>query len=190
MALRPLSDFPGAFAFTPQKFGDDRGFFSETFNRRRLAELGFEREFVQDNQSLSAQRGTVRGLHYQSPPFAQDKLVRALRGRILDVGVDLRRGSPTFGDHFALELSAENWTQVMVPIGFAHGFVTLEPDSEVFYKVTGFYAPEHDHGVFWRDPDVGIDWPVAEDEARLSAKDRAQPRLHEIETPFIFGENS
>lgn len=187
MAQRDPSEFAGVFLHTPRKFGDHRGFFSETYNKRALAALGFEREFVQDNQSLSAEPGVVRGLHFQSPPFAQDKLVRVVRGRILDVGVDIRRGSPTFGDHFAVEISAENWTQVMVPVGFAHGLVTLEPNTEVLYKVTNFYSAEHDHGVLWNDPEIGIAWPIDETAARLSDKDRAQPRLHEIETPFVFG---
>jgi dTDP-4-dehydrorhamnose 3,5-epimerase len=175
----------------PRKFGDDRGFFSETYNRRRLAEeTGFDREFVQDNHSLSAELHVVRGLHYQSPPFAQDKLVRVARGRVLDVAVDIRRGSPTFGRHVAVELSAENWRQLLVPVGFAHGFLTLEPETEVIYKVTAFYASEHDHGLLWSDPALGIDWGVAPDRARLSDKDRAQPRLADIVSPFVYGENS
>lgn len=186
MARRDLAEISGLILVEPRKFGDHRGFFSETYNRRRLAEQGFDLEFVQDNHSLSAERGVVRGLHFQSPPHAQDKLVRVVRGAVLDVVVDLRKGSPSFGDHAAVELSAENWRQLLVPKGFAHGFVTLEPETEMIYKVTDYYAPEHDHGILWNDPDLGIDWPVAAEAARLSDKDRAQPRLAGIESPFIF----
>ena len=128
----------------------------------------------------------MRGLHFQSPPYAQDKLVRVVRGAILDVAVDIRAGSPTFGDHAAVELSAANWRQLLVPAGFAHGFVTLEPDTEVVYKVTAYYAPAHDHGILWSDPDLGIAWPVDPGAARLSDKDRVQPRLAEIASPFRF----
>jgi dTDP-4-dehydrorhamnose 3,5-epimerase len=143
-------------------------------------------EFVQDNQSLSVEKGVVRGLHYQSPPFAQDKLVRVVRGRILDVAVDIRKGSPTYGDHVAVELSAENWRQLLAPIGFAHGFVTLEPNTEVVYKVTNYYAPDHDHGVLWSDPEIGVDWGVSPEAAIVSDKDRAQPRFGAINSPFSF----
>jgi dTDP-4-dehydrorhamnose 3,5-epimerase len=161
----------------PSKQGDARGFFSETYNQRELAAAGFERPFVQDNHSLSARAGTVRGLHYQSPPFAQDKLVRVVRGRIFDVAVDIRRSSSTFGQHVTAEISAEAWNQILVPVGFAHGFVTLEPDTEVVYKVTNYYARDHDHGILWNDPDLRIEWPVAEVMAVVSEKDRANPRL-------------
>lgn len=188
MARREAQDIPGLILLEPQKFGDPRGFFSETYNRRRLAEAGFDGEFVQDNHSLSVEAGVVRGLHYQSPPFAQDKLVRVVRGRILDVVVDIRRGSPTYGDHAAVELGAENWRQLLVPAGFAHGFVTLEPDTEVVYKVTQYYAPAHDHGLLWSDPDLGIAWPVERGAAILSDKDRVQPLFAEIGNPFTFGE--
>src|SRR5258705_75276 len=128
----------------PKKFGDHRGFFSETYNKQTLAKAGITLDFVQDNHSLSAQRGVVRGLHFQLPPFGQDKLLRVVRGRVFDVAVDLRRSSPTFGKHVTAELSADNWTQILVPIGFAHGFVTLEENTEVIYKVTSYYAPTHD----------------------------------------------
>lgn len=185
MAKRDVGEIAGLMLIEPRKFGDHRGFFSEVYNRKRLAEQGFDRDFVQDNHSLSVEVGVVRGLHYQSPPFAQDKLVRVVRGAILDVAVDIRRGSPTFGDHAAVALSAENWRQLLVPAGFAHGFVTLEPNTEVVYKVTAFYAPEHDHGLLWSDPALGIDWGIDPAAAHLSDKDRVQPRLSEIETPFV-----
>ena len=186
MARREPRDISGLILFEPKKFGDHRGFFSETYSRPRLAELGFHAEFIQDNHSRSTEAGVVRGLHFQSPPFAQAKLLRVTRGAILDVVVDIRRGSPTWGEHAAVEISAANWLQLLVPAGFAHGFVTLAPDTEVLYKVTNVYAPEHDHGVLWSDPDLGIDWPVAPEAAILSDKDRVQPRLAEIESPFVF----
>ena len=175
---------PAVKIVTPRRFGDARGFFSEVYSRKAFEEAGLGFDFVQDNHSLSGPRGTVRGLHFQSPPFAQDKLVRVVRGRILDVAVDLRRSSPTFGRHVAVELSAENWRQLLVPAGFAHGFCTLEPDTEVLYKVTGYYAPSHDHGLAWDDPALGIAWPVAPQEALLSDKDRRQPRLADL--PAVF----
>lgn len=165
---------------TPKKFGDHRGFFSETWSRKAFVEAGLDLDFVQDNQSLSAPVGTLRGLHFQSPPFAQDKLVRVTRGRILDVAVDIRASSPTFGRHVAIELSAENWRQLLVPVGFAHGFVTLEPDTEVLYKVTAPYAPENDHGLAFDDPALGIDWRLPLSDLTLSDKDRKHPRLAEM----------
>ena len=169
----------------PKKHGDHRGFFSEVYNKRALAEAGIDIEFVQDNHSLSAEKGTVRGLHFQTPPFAQDKLVRVVRGAVFDVAVDLRRESPTYGRHVSVVLSAETWNQILVPIGFAHGFMTLEPDTEVIYKVSGYYAPDHDKGLLWNDPALGIAWPIPETEAILSDKDRRQPRLAELVTPFV-----
>jgi dTDP-4-dehydrorhamnose 3,5-epimerase len=169
----------------PSRHGDARGFFSETYSQRELAAtLGFELPFVQDNHSLSARAGTVRGLHYQSSPFAQDKLVRVVRGRIFDVAVDIRRGSATFGQHVTAEISAEAWNQILVPVGFAHGFVTLEPDTEVVYKVTNYYAREHDHGILWNDPALCIAWPVSAAVAVISEKDRANPRLAEAVNLF------
>lgn len=171
---------PAVKIITPKKFGDHRGFFSETWNRKAFAEAGLDLDFVQDNQSLSAPVGTLRGLHFQSAPFAQDKLVRVTRGRILDVAVDIRVSSPTFGKHVAVELSAENWKQLLVPIGFAHGFVTLEPDTEVLYKVTAPYAPQNDHGLAFDDPALGIDWRLPLSELTLSDKDRKHPRLAEM----------
>jgi len=175
---------PAVKVFSTRKFGDHRGFFSETYNKRALAEAGIDLDFVQDNHSLSGPKGTVRGLHYQSPPYAQDKLVRVVRGSIFDVAVDLRRSSPTFGQHVTAIISAELWNQILVPVGFAHGFCTLEPDTEVIYKVTAYYAPDHDHGVLWNDPALGIEWPIAEAEAVLSEKDRRQPRLSEVTVLF------
>ncbi|WP_296707233.1 dTDP-4-dehydrorhamnose 3,5-epimerase [Rhodoblastus sp.] len=171
---------------TPKKFGDHRGFFSEVYNRKAFAEAGIALEFIQDNHSLSAQVGTLRGLHFQSPPFAQDKLVRVTRGRILDVAVDLRKSSPTYGQHVAVELSAENWRQLLIPIGFAHGFVTLEPDTEVIYKVTNYYSAANDLGLAWDDPDLGIAWPVPPGGVTLSDKDTKHPRLRDL--PEIFPE--
>lgn len=171
---------PAVKIVTPKKFGDHRGFFSETWSRKAFADAGLDLDFVQDNQSLSAPVGTLRGLHFQSAPFAQDKLVRVTRGRILDVAVDIRTSSPTFGKHVAVELSAENWKQLLVPIGFAHGFVTLEPDTEVLYKVTAPYAPQNDHGLAFDDPALGIDWRLPLSELTLSDKDRKHPRLAEM----------
>lgn len=171
---------PAVKIITPKKFGDHRGFFSETWSRKAFTEAGLDLDFIQDNQSLSAAVGTLRGLHFQSPPFAQDKLVRVTRGRVLDVAVDIRASSPTFGKHVAVELSAENWRQLLVPVGFAHGFVTLEPDTEVLYKVTAPYAPENDHGLAFNDPALGIDWKLPLSELTLSDKDRKHPRLAEM----------
>ena len=170
----------------PKKHGDHRGFFSEVYNKHLLAEAGIHIDFVQDNHSLSAEKGTVRGLHFQTPPFAQDKLVRVTRGAVFDVAVDLRRGSPSYGRHASAVLSAEAWNQLFVPIGFAHGFMTLKPDTEVIYKVSRYYAPDHDEGLLWNDPDLGIDWPLGPDMAVLSEKDRSQPRLKEVESPFVY----
>lgn len=183
MDVRPL-DIPDVKLITTKRFGDHRGFFSETYTKRTFAEAGIDLDFVQDNHSRSADRGTVRGLHFQAPPFAQDKLVRVLKGAILDVAVDLRRGSPSFGRHVAVELTEESWQQLLVPVGFAHGFCTLVPDTEVFYKVTNYYAPQHDFGVLWNDPDLGIRWPVSDAEAVLSEKDSRQPRFGDLETLF------
>jgi dTDP-4-dehydrorhamnose 3,5-epimerase len=175
---------PEVKVITPRRFGDDRGFFSEVYNRKAFADRGISIEFIQDNHSWSARTGTVRGLHFQSAPFAQDKLVRVVRGRIFDVAVDLRRSSPTFGRSVSVELSAENWRQLLVPIGFAHGFCTLEPDTEVLYKVSNFYSAAHDHGLAWDDPSLGIGWPVRAEEATLSPKDLAHPKLGELPRYF------
>ncbi|MBO0661030.1 dTDP-4-dehydrorhamnose 3,5-epimerase [Jiella sp. MQZ9-1] len=179
----PLA-IPDVLEIKPRKFGDDRGFFSETYNAQRFAEAGLSMPFVQDNQSFSAARLTLRGLHYQTPPFAQDKLVRVLKGAILDVAVDIRHGSPTFGAWVALHVSAKAFNQILVPKGFAHGFLTLEPDTEVFYKVSAPYSGEHDRGIRWDDPQIGIDWPLDGGTPVLSDKDAVAPTLEE--TPVIF----
>ena len=183
-------EIAGPLLITPNKFEDDRGYFSEVYNKKVLAEAGFTKVFVQDNQSLSVETGVVRGLHFQTPPHAQDKLVRVTRGAILDVAVDIRKGSPTYGQHVAVELSAKNWQQLLVPAGFAHGFCTLEPDTEVLYKVTDFYAPDCDHGLAWDDPALGIDWPVAASDAILSDKDQTNPALAALPDYFVCKEAS
>ncbi|WP_339950775.1 dTDP-4-dehydrorhamnose 3,5-epimerase [uncultured Albimonas sp.] len=177
-------EIPDVKILKPRKFGDHRGFFSETYNKQALAEAGIDLDFVQDNHSLSGEVGTLRGLHFQTPPFGQDKLVRVVRGAILDVAVDLRKGSPTYGKHVAAEVSAEAWNQILVPVGFAHGFITLTPDVEVIYKVTNYYAPAHDKGLLWSDPALGIDWPLPQGGPILSDKDKVQPKLAEIDAPF------
>jgi dTDP-4-dehydrorhamnose 3,5-epimerase len=166
---------PDVKIIRPKKFGDHRGFFSETYNKRALQEACLVFDFVQDNHSLSAKAGTIRGLHYQGEPFAQDKLVRVIRGRILDVAVDIRKSSPFFGKWVAAEISAEEWNQILVPAGFAHGICTLEPDTELLYKVTNYYAPQHDFGIRWDDPDLLIAWPFAPDRVTLSDKDKNLP---------------
>ncbi|MCZ8314946.1 dTDP-4-dehydrorhamnose 3,5-epimerase [Phreatobacter sp.] len=176
----------GLLLVEPTRIGDARGFFSETFRADRFAEAAGPVIFVQDNHSLSAARGTIRGLHFQKAPRAQGKLVRVTRGAILDVAVDIREGSPTYGRHVAVELSSENWRQLWVPAGFLHGFCTLAPDTEVIYKVTDHYSREHDAGVRWNDPGIAIAWPVAETEATLSDKDRTAPLLREIGPQFRF----
>ena len=177
-------NIPDIRVLSPKKFGDRRGFFSETYNKQAFAALGIDIDFVQDNHSYSADKGTVRGLHFQTPPFAQDKLVRVARGSVFDIAVDLRQGSSSYGRHVSTVLSAEAWNQILVPIGFAHGFMTLEPDTELIYKVSNYYAPDHDKGLLWNDPALGINWPIADDEAVFSEKDRKLPRLAELITPF------
>ena len=167
-----------------KRFGDHRGFFTETFSTRGFAEAGLPSGFVQDNHSLSRPKGTVRGLHFQLAPFAQDKLVRVARGAIFDVAVDLRAASPSFGRWVAVRLSADEGNQLLVPIGFAHGFCTLEDDTEVFYKVTNFYSPHHDRGLLWNDPDLAIDWPVSAGDAVLSDKDQRLPRFRDLPPCF------
>jgi dTDP-4-dehydrorhamnose 3,5-epimerase len=170
----------------PARHGDARGFFSEVFRRDVLERHGIAADFVQDNHSLSRERGVVRGLHFQAPPMAQAKLVRVTAGAVLDVAVDIRRGSPSFGRHVAVRLSAQEWNQLFVPEGFAHGFCTLEADTEVLYKVNRYYAPEHDCGLLWNDPALGIDWPVSAGAALLSPRDRRHPVLAELPEFFRY----
>jgi dTDP-4-dehydrorhamnose 3,5-epimerase len=174
------TSIPEVVVVTPKKIGDGRGYFMETF-RQELFEVNVGNfNFVQDNQSLSAEAGTVRGLHFQLEPKAQGKLVRCVAGALLDVVVDIRRGSPTFGQHVAVELSAQNGKQLWVPPGFAHGFCTLAPNTEISYKVTEYYSAEHDRGLLWNDPALGISWPIDTCKAVLSAKDEVQPTLSEL----------
>ena len=174
---------PGVLVLTPKRFGDARGFFSESWNRRTLAEHGITRDFVQDNHSLSAAAGTIRGLHFQAPPHAQAKLVRCGRGALFDVAVDIRRGSPTYGQWIGLELSFENGRQLLIPEGFAHGFVTRQPDTEICYKCTDYYAPDCD-GALRRDS-CGIAWGLSGDPV-LSDKDAAAPPLAAFDSPFVW----
>lgn len=176
----------GVLILTPKRFGDDRGFFSEVYNRDVLAEAGITMEFVQDNHSLSGDVGTVRGLHFQAPPRAQDKLVRCGGGSVLDVAVDARKGSPTYGEHVAVELSFENGKQLLVPKGFLHGFVTLQPDSQLLYKCSDTYAPEQDGAVHFADPDLAIDWGVAPADAIVSEKDGAAQSFADFDSPFNY----
>lgn len=166
---------PEVKLLVPKIFRDARGWFSETFNRRSFAAVSPDAEFVQDNHSLSSEIGTVRGLHFQIPPRAQGKLIRVAKGAIFDVAVDIRFASPTYGRHVSVELSAENGAQIWIPPGFAHGFCTLERDTEVIYKVTDYFAPECERGLRWDDPALGIDWPVAASAVTLSDKDRDLP---------------
>jgi len=175
---------PDVKILTPKQVNDGRGFFSEVYSRRRFEEAGLDFDFVQDNHSLSTAAGTIRGLHFQISPFAQGKLVRVTRGRVFDVVVDLRRSSATFGQHVCVELSAANWRQLLIPTGFAHGFCTLEPDTEVLYKVTNHYSAEHDRGLAFDDPALGITWPVPPGDAILSEKDRKHPRLSDLLSYF------
>jgi len=178
------TEIPAVKRVIPKRHGDDRGWFSEVFRVDQLAEGGIRDAFVQDNQSFSAPRGTIRGLHFQTPPAAQAKLVRVLAGAILDVAVDIRRDSPSFGRHVAVRLDAAGGEQLYIPAGFAHGFCTLEPDTMVAYKVDAYYSPANDRSLLWNDPEIGIAWPVSEAEAILSGKDRAAPRLADLGQAF------
>ncbi len=176
---------PEVLLIEPVKHGDERGFFSETYNAKVLADAGFVGVFVQDNHSRSPRKGTVRGLHFQAPPHAQDKLLRVTRGAILDVAVDIRKGSPTYGQAVAAELSAQNWRQLLVPKGFAHGFITLTDDCDVLYKVTDYYAPQSEAGLLWSDPALGVDWP-ADAQPLINDRDAAWPTLKAFDSPFTY----
>jgi dTDP-4-dehydrorhamnose 3,5-epimerase len=181
-----LTGLSGLVVITPPRFGDARGFFAETYSRDKLAAHGIALEFVQDNHSLSAQPGTVRGLHFQAPPRAQAKLVRCGRGVLFDVAVDIRRGSPTYGRWFGIELSFENGKQLLIPAGFAHGFVTRAPDTEIIYKCSDTYAPETEGALRWDDPDIGIDWGLRDTPPILSAKDAAAPAFAGFDSAFSY----
>lgn len=183
------TDIEGVYIIEPRLFEDERGYFFEAFSERKFAELtGIGTHFVQDNESRSA-RGVVRGLHFQLPPHAQSKLVRVVRGTILDVAVDIRRGSPTFGRHVAVELSEHNHRQLFIPRGFAHGFSVLEGDAIVEYKCDNYYAPESEGSIRWDDPTLAIDWQLADNEAIVSAKDIANPMFEECKTLFDYNTN-
>ncbi len=177
-------EIDGPLLLTPVRHGDDRGFVSETFSLRRLEEHTGPLCIVQDNHTLSRAAGTLRGLHFQAPPMAQAKLIRVVRGAAYDVAVDIRVGSPTYGRHVAVELSAANWQQLWIPQGFAHGFLTLEPDTELEYKLTTHYSAEHDRGIAWNDPDLAISWPLHVGGPLLSHKDGAQPAFSKLPAYF------
>lgn len=175
------TEIPDVIIIQPDVFGDQRGFFMETFNEKKLTEfLGFNINWCQDNESMSS-FGVLRGLHYQLPPFAQSKLVRVIEGRVLDIAVDIRKGSPTFGKHVRIELTGDNKTQVLVPKGFAHGFLVLSETARFAYKVDNYYSPEHERGIMYNDKDLDIDWVLANDQLKLSAKDEQQPSFGEAD---------
>lgn len=177
---------PGIVLIQPRRHGDARGYFAETYRTDLFAQAIGDSAFVQDNESLSARPGTVRGLHFQTDPFAQGKLVRCVQGALLDVAVDIRVGSPTYGEWIAVELSAANGQQLWIPPGFAHGFCTLVPDTMLTYKVTAHYSAEHDKGLAWDDPAIGVQWPACADPETLSGKDRIQPKLADLPAYFHF----
>jgi dTDP-4-dehydrorhamnose 3,5-epimerase len=181
-------EIAGVVVVTPASFSDGRGFFSETFNKRDFIAAGITDDFVQDNHSYSKDTGTIRGLHFQKPPFAQAKLVRVVKGRIWDVAVDIRHGSITYGQWVGAEISADNQRQIYIPVGFAHGFATMEPDTEVVYKVSNYYAPDHDAGIIWEDPDLDIDWQIEQSSPVLSQKDSVLPPLKDLPKVFTFTE--
>ena len=183
--MQVYEPMPGLKVITPERRGDHRGFFAETWNRRDYVDLGIDVDFVQDNMSCSTHVGTVRGLHYQAPPHAQAKLVRCGRGRLFDVAVDIRTGSPTYGKWFGIELSFDNGRQLLIPVGFLHGFVTRESDTEISYKCSDYYAPEAEGTVRWDDPDIGIAWPF-DGEPVLSFKDAGAPSLSDFDSPFAW----
>lgn len=177
--VKPLT-IPDVLIIKTKKHADVRGFFSEVYNKQAFAAAGINLDFVQDNHSHSKAVGTIRGLHYQSHPFAQDKLVRVVAGRILDVAVDIRKSSPNFGQWVAAEISADEWNQILVPIGFAHAICVLEPDTQIIYKVTNYYSPIHEYGIRWNDPQLKIDWPFSPDDVVLSDKDKNQPLFSDV----------
>ena len=183
LEIRPLA-LDGVVELRPRQLSDERGFFSETWNETAFAAVGIDLHFVQDNHSLSREVGVLRGLHFQAPPFAQDKLVMCLRGEVWDVAIDLRSGSPTFLSWHAERLSADNGIGLLIPKGFAHGFLALEPDSEVQYKVTAPYNRDHDRAIRFDDPAIGVEWPIEREALILSDKDRAAPLLADIDTGF------
>lgn len=185
MEFRPLA-VPGVVEVIPRRHGDERGYFAELFRLSTFSEHAGETIFVQENESLSARIGTIRGLHFQTAPFAQGKLVRCTAGAVFDVAVDLRVGSPTFGKSVSVELSPERGNQLWIPAGFAHGFCTLRPDTVINYKVTAYYSADHDKGLAWDDPAIGVDWPAEADPDTLSAKDRVQPRFAELPGHFHY----
>ena len=182
-------EIPAVVLIKPQRFGDARGYFTEVFNARAFRDRVGDAVFVQDNEAFSAAVGTLRGLHFQKHPTAQGKLVRVIRGAILDVAVDIRKGSPTFGRHVAARLDGTEGAQLWVPPGFAHGYCTLEPDTLVAYKVTNYYSPADDGGILWNDPALGIDWPLGTAGAILSDKDRKMPLLADLPTAFTYDEH-
>lgn len=183
MQITPTA-IPDVKILQPKRYRDQRGFFSETYRKELLAEAGIRAEFVQDNHSMSFERGVVRGLHYQIDPHAQTKLVRVVRGAVFDVAVDIRRSSATFGKHVSVVLSAEEWNQILIPRGFAHGFCTLEANTEVVYKVDDYFSSECERGILWNDPQLGIEWPIAVQQAKLSDKDSRFPLLGEVSEFF------
>lgn len=185
-AIRDKYRYMAVKLIDTKRFGDDRGWFSEVYVRERWERLGVGCQFVQDNESFSVNRGTIRGIHFQAPPHAQAKLVRCTRGRIIDYAVDLRSGSPTYGEYVQAELSRENGRQLYIPVGFGHAFITLEPECDVSYKVSDYYAPDCDGGVRWDCPRIGIDWPLDGAEPTLSAKDAVLPGLADFESPFAY----
>ncbi len=185
MDVKPLS-LPGVILLTPRRFSDSRGYFSETYNERAFQAAGITAKFIQDNQSYSAKRGTIRGLHFQLPPAAQAKLVRVLQGSVYDVAVDMRAGSPTYGRWDGATLTASGGEQLFVPRGFLHGFCTLEPDTMVAYKVDEFYAPASDSGIIWNDPAIGVRWPVAAADVVLSDKDQKLGSFAAFSSPFRY----
>jgi dTDP-4-dehydrorhamnose 3,5-epimerase len=180
----------GPLLLSPRRFGDERGFFCESFKAEWFAAFGIEAHFIQDNHSLSRDVGVVRGLHFQAPPFAQGKLLRVLNGAIVDIIVDIRAGSPTYGTALTVRLDSQKGDQLWVPIGFAHGFATLEPNTEVLYKVTAPYAPDCEGGLLWDDPALGLDWPVGREKAILSQRDKEWPSLADLKTPFGYGDEA